>query len=144
MGPITYIPVSQSQKLSGSVLSEIITELGVENDNVLFMVGDTANTVFSSLGALRLELGKRENLIEKKSWAPLWVTDFPLVEWNEDAKRWDALHHPFTSPNLADMKKIDTDPGNVRSLGYDVIMNGYELGGGSIRIYEQKLQSKIF
>ena len=67
-----------------------------------------------------------------------------MVEWNEDEKRWDALHHPFTSPNLQDMDKLDTDPGNVRSLGYDVVMNGYELGGGSIRIHDKDLQSKIF
>ena len=108
------------------------------------MVGDTANIVFSSLGALRLELGKRESLIDTNIWAPLWVVDFPLVEWNEDKDQWDALHHPFTSPNLEDLNKLDSDPGNVRSLGYDIVMNGYELGGGSIRIHDKNLQSRIF
>ncbi len=127
-----------------AVQNEMISDYNIENDHVIFMVGDTANTVFSSLGALRLELGKRENLIDKNAWAPLWITDFPLVEWNEDEKRWDALHHPFTSPNLEDMEKIETDPGNIRSLGYDIVMNGYELGGGSIRIHDKDLQSKIF
>jgi len=133
-----------SKFFPNEVQNDIISDLGIENDHILFMVGDTASTVFASLGALRLKLGKRENLIDNKSWAPLWITDFPLVEWNKDEKRWDALHHPFTSPNLADLEKIETDTGNVRSLGYDVVMNGYELGGGSIRIYDKNMQSKIF
>jgi aspartyl-tRNA synthetase len=126
------------------VQNDIITDLKIENDSILFIVGDAARTVFASLGALRLELGNRENLIETNVWAPLWVVDFPLVAWNEDKDRWDSLHHPFTSPNLEDLDKLDNDPGNVRSLGYDVVMNGYELGGGSIRIYDKDLQSKIF
>ena len=126
------------------IQNEIITDLNIENDQIIFMLGDSINIVLASLGALRLELGKRENLINNNAWAPLWVTDFPLVEWNEDEKRWNALHHPFTSPNLDDMEKIEEDPGNVRSLGYDIVMNGYELGGGSIRIHDKNLQSKIF
>jgi aspartyl-tRNA synthetase len=127
-----------------SVQNDIVSELNIENDSILFMVGDKARTVFASLGALRLELGKRENLININSWAPLWVVDFPLVEWNEDKSRWDALHHPFTSPNLKDLDMLGKEPGNVRSLGYDIVMNGYELGGGSIRIHDKKLQSRIF
>ena len=114
------------------------------SDSILFMVGDKSSIVFSSLGALRLELAKKEKLIDLNSWKPLWVVDFPLVDWNEDKERWDALHHPFTSPNLEDLNKIDTSPGSVRSLGYDIVMNGYELGGGSIRIHDRDLQSKIF
>jgi len=127
-----------------SVQQDMIAQLGIENDCVLFMVGDSAKTVFSALGALRNELAKRENLIDANKWAPLWVVDFPLVEWNEDKNRWDALHHPFTSPNLEDLDKLDSTPGDVRSFGYDVIMNGYELGGGSIRIHDRDLQARIF
>ena len=127
-----------------NVQNEIITQLNIENDSVIFMVGDIAKTVFSSLGALRLELAKRENLIDYNVWAPLWVVDFPLVEWNEDKNRWDALHHPFTSPNIDDLDKLDSAPGDVRSFGYDIVMNGYELGGGSIRIHDKDLQGKIF
>ena len=127
-----------------SVQHDIISELGIADDSVLFMVGDNAKTVFASLGALRLELAKRENLIDIDKWAPLWVVDFPLVEWNEDKNRWDALHHPFTSPNLEDLDKFDSEPENMRSLGYDVVINGYELGGGSIRIHDKDLQSRIF
>ena len=108
------------------------------------MVGDTSSIVFSSLGALRIELAKRKEMIDNDSWSPLWVVDFPLVEWNEDEKRWDALHHPFTSPNMEDIEKLDSNPGAVRSLGYDIVMNGYELGGGSIRIHNKALQAKIF
>ena len=127
-----------------SVKNDIISQLSIEDDSVIFMVGDTAKTVFAALGALRIELAKRESLIDSNKWAPLWVVDFPLVEWNEDKNRWDALHHPFTSPNLEDLDKLDSEPGTVRSFGYDVIMNGYELGGGSIRIHDRDLQARIF
>ena len=126
------------------VQQKIVSDLNIQDDNILFMIGDTANIVFSALGALRLKLGKRENMIAENMWAPLWVVDFPLVEWNEDEKRWDALHHPFTSPNFEDLDKIESNPKEVRSMGYDIVMNGYELGGGSIRIYDKDLQSKIF
>tara|TARA_Y100001970_G_scaffold16832_1_gene18991 strand:+ start:20877 stop:22637 length:1761 start_codon:yes stop_codon:yes gene_type:complete len=124
--------------------NKIIDDLSVTDNDILFIIGDTKSVTLNALGALRLELGKRENLIDTSIWAPLWVVDFPLVEWNEDNKRWDALHHPFTSPNIEDMDLLDTNPGKVRSLGYDIVMNGYELGGGSIRIYDSKLQAKIF
>ena len=127
-----------------SVKNDIISQLSIEDDSVIFMVGDAAKTVFAALGALRIELAKRESLIDSNKWAPLWVVDFPLVEWNEDKNRWDALHHPFTSPNLEDLDKLDSEPGTVRSFGYDVIMNGYELGGGSIRIHDRDLQARIF
>ena len=124
--------------------NKIIDDLSVTDNDILFIIGDTQSVTLNALGALRLELGKRENLIDTSIWAPLWVVDFPLVEWNKDNKRWDALHHPFTSPNIEDMDLLDTNPGKVRSLGYDIVMNGYELGGGSIRIYDSKLQAKIF
>ena len=126
------------------VQDELISDLNIKNDQIIFMVGDVANIVFASLGALRLEIGRQKGLIDNNAWAPLWVVDFPLVEWNEDEKRWDALHHPFTSPNMDDINIIDSKPGQVRSLGYDIVMNGYELGGGSIRIHNKNLQSKIF
>ncbi len=126
------------------VHKEIISDLNIKNDEIIFMVGDISSIVFSSLGALRIELAKRKEMIDNDSWSPLWVVDFPLVEWNEDEKRWDALHHPFTSPNMEDIEKLDSNPGAVRSLGYDIVMNGYELGGGSIRIHDKALQAKIF
>ena len=122
----------------------MIKNLSIKDDEILFIIGDKKNITLNALGALRLEIAKRENLIDKNKWSPLWIVDFPLVEWNEDNQRWDALHHPFTSPNLDDMHLLDENPGSVRSYGYDIVMNGYELGGGSIRIHDAKLQSQIF
>ena len=127
-----------------NVQDDIISSLQVNDNDIIFIIGDKAKVVFNALGALRLKLADRESLIDESSWAPLWVVDFPLVEWNEDADRWDALHHPFTSPNIDDIDMLETSPGEVRSLGYDIVMNGYELGGGSIRIHDKKMQQTIF
>ena len=127
-----------------NVQSKIINDLDIKKGDILFMIGDKPKVALSALGALRLKLAEKENLIDKDKWAPLWVVDFPLFEWNEDHKRWDSLHHPFTSPNFEDIKQLDNNPGDVRSLGYDIVMNGYEVGGGSIRIHSKQLQSKIF
>ena len=123
---------------------EIIKSCNVNDGDIVFIIGDTAKVVFSALSALRVEIAKREDLIDSNVWAPVWVVDFPLVEWNEDENRFDALHHPFTSPNFDDIDKMDSDPGNIRSLAYDIVMNGYEIGGGSIRIHSSELQAKIF
>ena len=133
-----------SKFFDDSLKDKIIKDLLINNDDILFIIGDSQNITLNALGALRLELGKRESLIDPKIWAPLWIVDFPLVEWNDDNQRWDALHHPFTSPNMEDMDLLDKNPGEVRSLGYDIVMNGYELGGGSIRIHDAELQSRIF
>ncbi len=122
----------------------MIKKLKISKNNILFIIGDIQKIVFSSLGALRIKTAKQNNLIDENKWSPLWVVDFPLFEWNEDHSRWDSLHHPFTSPNFEDIENLDKDPSKVRSLGYDIVMNGYEIGGGSIRIYDKKLQSKIF
>jgi len=122
----------------------IIEKLNIGKGNMLFIIGDKSKITLSAMGALRINLAKRENLIDEKSWKPVWVVDFPLFDWNDDNNRWDSLHHPFTSPNLEDLEMLEKDPGNTRSLGYDIVMNGYEIGGGSIRIYDSKLQSKVF
>ena len=133
-----------SKFFSDDIKLKIINDFDINDNEILFIIGDSENTVLHSLGALRLKLARNENLIDDNKWAPLWVVDFPLVDWNEDSKRWDALHHPFTSPNFEDIDLLDKSPGEVRSLGYDIVMNGYELGGGSIRIHESHLQAKIF
>ena len=122
----------------------MIQDLNISKGDILFIIGDKQKIALSALGALRLELAKRNNLIDTKKWAPLWVIDFPLFEWNDDHNRWDSLHHPFTSPNFKDIEFLDKNPEKIRSLGYDIVMNGYEIGGGSIRIHDKKLQSKIF
>jgi len=126
------------------IKNNIISDLDIQDNSVIFIVGDDKNVVYNSLGALRLRLAKNEKLIDDSTWCPLWVVDFPLVEWNEEQKRWDSLHHPFTSPDLKDLNLFDEDPGKINSLGYDIVMNGYELGGGSIRIHDKELQSRVF
>ena len=126
-----------------SVQNQIISDLNINNEDIIFMIGDSEKITLEALGALRLDLGKRENLIQD-TWEPLWVVDFPLFSWNEDKKRWDSLHHPFTSPNPEDIHMLEESPEKVRSWGYDIVMNGYELGGGSIRIHNKELQGKIF
>ena len=127
-----------------NIQNSMIDELEINDGDIIFMIGDDASIVWQGLGALRLELAKRENLIDNNQWAPLWVVDFPLVEWNSDEQRWDALHHPFTAPHPDDIELIDSEPANVRSLGYDLVLNGYEIAGGSIRIHKRDLQQKAF
>jgi aspartyl-tRNA synthetase len=115
-----------------------------EQGDVLFIVADDNKTVFASLGALRIKLADKLNLIEKDTYKLLWVNEFPLLEWDEEEKRFSAVHHPFTSPMDEDLEKLDTDPGNIRAKAYDIVLNGVEIGGGSIRIHSQELQKKMF
>ena len=132
-----------SKFFSNSLQSKIIEDLRMNDNDIIFIIGDTKKITLEALGALRLKLGKKEDLI-KDCWEPLWVVDFPLFDWNDDKERWDSLHHPFTSPNPEDVKLLNTAPGEVRSWGYDIVMNGYELGGGSVRIHDRDMQAKIF
>lgn len=118
--------------------------LGAETGDVLFIVGDNRNDiVFDALGALRLELGKRLNLIPKGTYNFLWVTDFPLFEWSDEENRWMAKHHPFTCPRPGDEDKLMSDPGDCYARAYDMVLNGCELGGGSIRISDTEIQDKM-
>ena len=133
-----------SKFFKDNLQSNIIKDLNILEGDIVFIIGDKLKTTLNALGALRLELAKQGNLINESLWNPVWITDFPLFEWNDDHERWDSLHHPFTSPNLEDLNILDENPGGVRSLGYDIVMNGYELGGGSVRIHDSNLQSKIF
>ncbi len=112
-------------------------------DLILILAGTTTKTQ-KALCELRLEMGSRLGLRDKNVFAPLWVIDFPLFEWDEDSQRFFAMHHPFTSPKLEDVPFLDTDPGKVRANAYDMVINGVELGGGSIRIHDSKLQKKMF
>ncbi len=112
-------------------------------DLVMF-VADKPNVVAQSLGALRIKLAKELDLIDESKLNFLWVTDWPLLEYDEDAKRYVAAHHPFTSPKREDIEKLDTEPENVQANAYDIVLNGYELGGGSIRIHDGELQQKMF
>ena len=114
-----------------------------KGDLMLVMSGD-ANKVRAQLSALRIELGNRLGLRKGDEFAPLWVVDFPLLEWDEESGRYHAMHHPFTSPKPEDIPLLETSPGEVRANAYDLVLNGNEIGGGSIRIYDKELQSKMF
>jgi len=112
-------------------------------DLILILAGDKIKTQ-KALCELRLEIGGKLGLRDKNVYAPLWVIDFPLFEWDEETQRYYATHHPFTSPNLDDVPLLDTDPGQVRATAYDMVINGVELGGGSIRIHDSALQKRMF
>lgn len=130
--------------LSESELEAANAALGLEDGSLAIIVAGPLATVTKALGALRLELAKAFNLIPAGKHAFLWVTEFPLVEWDEAEGRFMALHHPFTSPDPRDLERLASDPGSVRSRAYDVVMDGIELGGGSIRIHRRELQEQIF
>jgi aspartyl-tRNA synthetase len=100
--------------------------------------------VAPALGALRLELGRQLGLVAEKAWEFLWVTEFPLFEWHPEDGRWYSTHHPFTSPDPRDLERLESDPGSVRARAYDLVLNGTELGGGSIRIHRSDVQSRVF
>ena len=100
--------------------------------------------VWDSLGALRVELAKQLELLDKNEYRFVWITEFPLLEWSEEQNRFVAMHHPFTMPMEEDIQYIESDPGRVRAKAYDIVLNGYELGGGSIRIHRRDIQKKMF
>ena len=118
--------------------------LGIEENDLILMVADKKKVSQTALGALRLKLGKELNLIDESKYNFLWVTNFPMFEYVEEEDRYVAAHHPFTSPNLEDVDKMFTDPENCYSRAYDLVLNGYELLSGSIRIHDQELQEKVF
>jgi aspartyl-tRNA synthetase len=110
---------------------------------LIFFGADKAQVVNEALGALRIKVGEDMELLEG-DWRPLWVVDFPMFEWDDQHDRWNPLHHPFTSPKLDQLALLDSDPGKCKSRAYDMVLNGVELGGGSIRIHQQAVQRKIF
>ena len=125
-------------------IDSILERMGAEVGDIIMIVADKNEIVYDSLGALRLELAKRFELIDKNSYDLLWVTDFPLLEYSEEDKRFVAKHHPFTMPKDEDIKLLDTDPASVRAKAYDLVYNGNEVGGGSLRIFNTDLQQKMF
>jgi aspartyl-tRNA synthetase len=125
-------------------LKAIADKADAKSGDVILFVADKDSVVYASLGALRCEIAKRFDLIPEGMFNLLWVTDFPLLEYDEEENRYVAMHHPFTSPKDEDIELLDTDPGKVRAKAYDIVLNGYELGGGSIRIYDANMQQKMF
>jgi aspartyl-tRNA synthetase len=123
---------------------QLIERFGAKDGDMLLFVADKSAAVNKALAPLRCKLAKELKLYDENKFEFLWVTDFPLFEWNEDEKRYDSLHHPFTAPVPEDLEKLDSDPANIRSQAYDIVVNGSEIGGGSIRIHDPKVQQKVF
>ena len=128
--------------LPDDVIKSIIERTKTKNGDLIFFGADRTKIVNDALGSLRNKLGQDLNLLEGK-WAPVWVTDFPMFEYNEDEKKWESLHHPFTSPNTDDIEAVKKDPGATISRAYDLVVNGIELGGGSIRIHDAEMQKAV-
>jgi aspartyl-tRNA synthetase len=136
------------KNLHDRALAEILSRTGAVNGDLIFFGADTVKVVNDSIGALRgrighSEFGRRHGLVEGE-WRPLWVTDFPMFEYDETDARWVACHHPFTSPKDGHEDYLQTDPGRCLAKAYDMVLNGWEIGGGSVRIHREEVQSKVF
>ncbi|CAN5540764.1 aspartate--tRNA ligase [soil metagenome] len=136
------------KNIHDAAVAEILKRTGAQNGDILFFGADKSKVVNDSIGALRLKVGhsvfgKKTGLFSK-GWKPLWVVDFPMFEYDEDGKRWSAVHHPFTAPKDGHEDWMDTDPGRCIAKAYDMVLNGWELGGGSVRIHRADVQSKVF
>ena len=125
-------------------MDDLVKAMDGKPGDLLLFAADKTKLVYDVLGALRLELAKQMDLLDKNEYRFVWVTEFPLLEWSEEENRFTAMHHPFTSPNPDDIPLLDTDPGAVRANAYDMVINGVEVGGGSIRIHDSQLQDKMF
>ena len=125
-------------------MAQIVEAMDAKAGDLILICADKDKIVFDSLGALRLEMARRLNLTKADDYNFLWITEFPMFEWSEEENRWVAEHHPFTSPMDEDLELLDKDPGKVRAKAYDMVLNGVELGGGSIRIHRPDIQKKIF
>jgi aspartyl-tRNA synthetase len=123
---------------------QLLDATGTTNGQLAFVVAGQPDTVSQTLGQLRLTIAKKDGLLDPEKFEFLWVVDFPLLEWDPEEKRWSSMHHPFTSPHDADMAKLDKEPGAARAKAYDLVLNGSEIGGGSIRIHDASMQSRIF
>jgi aspartyl-tRNA synthetase len=131
------------KNLPDAALKAIVERSGARDGDLIFFGADKAKVVNEALGALRGKIGHEKGFAQS-GWQPLWVLDFPMFEWNEENKRWDALHHPFTAPMDGHEEYLDGEPGKALSKAYDMVLNGWEIGGGSVRIHRQEVQSKVF
>ena len=133
-----------SKFFSDDLQKEIIVSEKTKDDDIIFVIGDKRNIVLNALGALRVKIAKDMKLIDKNVYHPVWVTDFPMFEFDDNSNRYVARHHPFTAPAINTIDELDSDPLSIKSCGYDLTINGYEVAGGSIRNHDPELQSKIF
>jgi aspartyl-tRNA synthetase len=145
---LAYLVIDEESEVRSPIakfLSEVeLDPFRSEPATTVFFAADEPQMVARVLGALRLHLGRELDLIDHAAWRFLWVTDFPLLEWDDDEDRWKAVHHPFTRPNDESLELLDTDPGAARAVAYDLVVNGIEIAGGSFRIHEPELQARIF
>jgi aspartyl-tRNA synthetase len=153
---LAYIKVNEKAKgrdglqspivknIHDEALRKILVRTGAADGDLIFFGADKAKIVNDALGALRAKIGHEHGHMDGRAWAPLWVVDFPMFEFNEDENRWDALHHPFTSPKDGHADYLATDPGKALSKAYDMVLNGWEVGGGSIRIHREEVQEQVF
>ena len=150
---LAYIKINENGEINSPIakffteekLAEITQKLGIKNNEIALILADKYKIVHDGLGALRLKLGEELELIDKDSFKFLWVVDFPMFEWSEEENRYKAQHHPFTSIKAEDRKYLDTDElDKIKTDSYDMVLNGYEIGGGSIRIHDEELQEKVF
>ena len=135
---------SFSKFMKDEEMAALIQAMKGENGDLLLFAADKNKVVYDVLGALRLELADKMELIDKSKFNFLWVTEFPLLEWSEEEGRYTAMHHPFTMPMEEDLQYLDSDPGRVRAKAYDIVLNGTEIGGGSVRIFQNHVQEKMF
>ena len=131
-------------KFVGPIAGDLIARMKAKEGDLLCFAADTSKVVHKVLGELRIKLAKDRGMIKEGDWKWVWIVDFPALEWNPDEKRWDSLHHPFTAPLDEDLAKLESDTASVRSKAYDIVCNGSELGGGSIRIHRPDVQQRVF
>ena len=132
------------KNLHEAALKTILERTGAQSGDLIFFGADTTKVVNDALGALRVKIGHEKNFMNGTVWAPIWVVDFPMFEYDEDDKRWNACHHPFTSPKDEHIDLLATDPGKCLAKAYDIALNGWEIGGGSVRIHRADVQEKVF
>ena len=135
---------SFSKFMTEEEMNNLIAAMNGEAGDLLFFAADKNKVVWDVLGNLRLELAKQMELLDKNQYNFLWVTEFPLLEWSDEQNRYLAMHHPFTMPMEEDLQYIDSEPGRVRAKAYDIVLNGNEIGGGSVRIFQNDVQEKMF
>jgi len=132
------------KNLHAAALKTIIERTGAQNGDIIFFGADKAKIVNDALGALRSKIGHEKGYLNGKAWEPLWVVDFPMFEYDDEAKRWNACHHPFTAPKDEHLQFLESDPGKCLAKAYDLALNGSEIGGGSVRIHKEEVQSQVF
>src|SRR5690606_17966354 len=136
------------KNLHDAALEAIVQRTGAGDGDLIFFGADQAKVVDAAMGALRTKIGHsdfgKRNGASEDGWMPLWITDFPMFEYDEEAERWVAMHHPFTSPKEGHEDLLETAPGRCLARAYDLVLNGWEIGGGSVRIHREEVQSKVF